>query len=57
VKKSRALHDIRNALAKAKTIAKLLDDATNEERAMLIKKLLANLEELEEMIEISIEQK
>lgn len=50
MKKSKDLHDILTPLAKAKTIAKLLDEATDEERAILLKKLMANLEELESLI-------
>jgi signal transduction histidine kinase len=43
-------HDLRSPLARAKTIAKLLNEATEAERAELQKMLLVALEDLDRKI-------
>lgn len=44
------LHDLRSPLARAKTFAKLLRDATPEEREECIRLLLAALDELDQRL-------
>jgi len=45
---SRMLHDLRSPLARAKTVAKLLDEASPEERADYLRMLLSALEEMDQ---------
>ena len=45
---ARLIHDLRSPLARAKTVAKLLDEATPGERADYICMLLAALEEMDQ---------
>jgi len=45
------LHDLRSPLARAKTVAKLLAEASPEERVEYIRMLLDDLEELDRRID------